>query len=103
MTLPELDVLTLIDPCAYSNHGGLNETFVLTTVDGKSVAGLHYENIDLEYIASKERNAKKKRLMLTPDFTSWKSKVLIRQNNRDKVAPVFHDSAKSYNSLGGER
>ena len=95
--------MTSVDPCAYSKHGGLNETFVLTTVDGKSVANLHYENIDLEYLASKERNAKRKRLMLTPDFASWKSKVIIRQNNRDKVAPVFHDGAKSYNALGGER
>lgn len=74
-------MITSVDPCLYSEHAGLNETFVITTIDGKSIAAFNYETIDWKYLASREKNAKKRRLMLTPDFSSFKSKVVIRDNN----------------------
>jgi hypothetical protein len=96
-------VITAIDPCAYSKHGGLNETFVLTTIDGKQVSGLHYDVTDFEYLASREKSAKRKRLMLTPDFSSWKTKVVVRVHSKDLVKPYFYEGLKPYNSLGGEK
>jgi hypothetical protein len=103
IAISDSDVMTSVDPCAYSMHGGLNETFVLTTIDGKTIAGIHYETIDLEFIASRERNAKRKRLMLTPDFSSWKTKVVVRANNKDQVKPQYYEGLKNYNAMGGER
>jgi hypothetical protein len=103
IALSDSDVMTSVDPCTYSKHGGLNETFVLTTIDGKTIAGLHYETIDLEFIASRERNAKRKRLMLTPDFSSWKTKVVVKSNQKDQVKPHYYEGLKNYNAMGGER
>lgn len=103
VALSESDVMTSVDPCAYSKHGGLNETFVLTTIDGKTISGLHYETIDVEFLASRERSAKRKRLMLTPDFDSWKTKVIVRSNSKDQVKPYFYEGLKNYNAMGGER
>ena len=95
--------MTTVDPCTYSKHGGLNETFVITSIDGKSITSLHYETIDIEFLASRERNAKRKRLMLTPDFSSWKTKVYVRSNNKDQVRPNFYEGVKGYNAMGGEK
>lgn len=103
ISISDLDVMTSVNPCVYSKHGGLNETFILTTIDGKNIAGLSYETIDVEYLASRERNAKRKRLMLTPDFSLWKTNVIVRSNNRGKVQPYFYEGLKQYNSMGGER
>ena len=41
--------------------------------------------------------------MLTPDFSSWKTKVTIASNNKDKAKPAFQQVSKQYNALGGER
>ena len=35
VSIPDLEVMTSVDPCSYSSHGGLNETYVLSTIDGK--------------------------------------------------------------------
>ena len=70
--------MTSVDACLYSTHGGLNETFVLTSVNGKAISALHYEIYDLEFIASREKSAKKRRLTLTPDFSAWKTRVFIK-------------------------
>ena len=35
ISLPDLHIMTSVDPCPYSSHGGPNETFVLTSVNGK--------------------------------------------------------------------
>ena len=41
--------------------------------------------------------------MLTPDFSSFKSKVVVRSNNKDLAKPYFYDGLKQYNAMGGER
>lgn len=103
ISVSDLGVMTTVDPCIYSMRGGLNETFVLTTIDGKTISSLHYETIDLVFLASRERNAKRKRLMLTPDFSAWKTNVVIKSNNAGAVKPVFYEGIKQYNAMGGER
>ncbi len=42
MSLPDLDLMTSVDPCLYSKHGGLNETLVFNSIDGKEIIGFHY-------------------------------------------------------------
>lgn len=103
INISDLGIMTSVDPCLYSSHGGLNETFILTTIDGKTISSFHYETRDLEYIASREKRAKAKRLMLTPDFSAWKTKVVVQSNHRGAVKPVFYEGLKNYNALGGER
>jgi hypothetical protein len=98
-----MNVVGSVDPCLYSEHGGLNETYVLTTIDGKNIAAINYETIDLKYLASREKNAKRRRLMLTPDFSAFKTKIVIRADNKDLAKPFFYDGLKQYNAMGGER
>ena len=69
--------MTSVDACQYSTHAGLNETLSINTIDSKEITGFFYEITDIEYIASRERQARRKRLMLTPDFTEWRTTVLI--------------------------
>ena len=95
--------MTSVDACKYSKHGGLNETFVLSSVDGKSISSLHYDFVDLEFLATRIKSAKKRRIMLTPDFSSWKTVVNVKPNNKGAVKPFFYEGLKQYNSMGGER
>ena len=77
LRIPELDLMTSVDACQYSTHAGLNETLSINTIDSKEITGFFYEITDIEYLASRERQARRKRLMLTPDFTEWRTTVLI--------------------------
>lgn len=101
--IADTDIVASVDPCAYSVHGGLNETWVLTTIDGKSIAAMHYQKLDLKYLANREKSAKRRRLMLTPDYTEWRTNVTTRPLNKDISAPFFYDGLKNYNNLGGEK
>ena len=87
----------------YTAHAGLNETFTLSSLNGKDVSSLTYEVLDLEFLAARERSNKKRRLMLTPDFTQYATTVNIRASNKGVVKPLFYDGLKLYNSVGGER
>jgi len=42
MQLSEFNLMTSVDPCLYSKHGGLNETLVLSSINGKEIVGFHY-------------------------------------------------------------
>lgn len=95
--------MTSVDACFYSLHGGLNETFVVSSVNGKQISSLHYNVRDLEFIASREKSAKKRRLMLSPDFSTWKTSVLVKSNLKGQVQPFFYEGLKQFNSIGGER
>ena len=64
--------------------------------------------LDLEYMATREKSAKKKRLMLTPDFSEWKTTAIIKnkhwdQKNLPGSSPFYADPLRRYNSLGGEK
>jgi hypothetical protein len=101
--IPELNIMTSVDSCFYSVHGGLNETFVVTSVNGKQLSAIHYDVVDLEFLASREKSAKRRRLTLTPDFSSWKTTVLVKSNHKGAVKPFFYPGLKLFNSMGGER
>lgn len=103
MKIADSNIVASVDPCAYSVHGGLNETWVITTLDGKSITAMHYQKLDLKYLANREKSAKRKRLMLTPDYTEWRTNVTIRSLNKDMSPPFFYDGLKNYNNLGGEQ
>lgn len=80
------------------------------SLDGKTLAGFAYEVFDLEYFATKERRAKTRRLMLTPDFSEWKTRAFIRgpgnaisSESVPGSQPNFATTAKKYNAQGGEK
>lgn len=58
--------------------------------------------IDYQYLASKERSAKKRRLMTTADFTAFKTQADVQTPNAGS-RPIFHDQSKNYNSIGLEK
>lgn len=101
--VPDLQIMTSVDPCLYSGHGGLNETFVLSSINGKTISSMHYEIFDLEFIASREKSAKKRRLTLTPDYSAWKTTVMVRNNNKGAVKPYFYEGVRLFSSTGGEK
>lgn len=74
----QVNLLTSVDPCLYSTHAGLNETLNFYTLDGKDFASFSYNVFDWDFLASREKRAKNKRLMLTPDFDSWYNHAEIK-------------------------
>jgi hypothetical protein len=102
--LPEQDLMTSINACLYSEHAGLNETFIFNSIDGKDLTGFSYEVFDWEYLAGKEKRAKQKRLMLTPDFSEWKTQARVQGVElMEGSKPRFAATTRNYNSLGGEK
>ena len=104
LRINELDLLTSVNACLYSEHAGLNESLAFHTIDRKDFTSFSYEVIDLEYLASKEKRAKQKRLMLTPDFGEWRTSASVQgielmEGNK----PKFAAATRTYNSLGGEK
>lgn len=73
----QINLMTSVDPCLYSTHAGLNETLNFYTLDGKDFTSFSYNVYDWEFLASREKRAKTKRLMLTPDFESWETKTKL--------------------------
>ena len=71
----QINLMTSVDPCLYSTHAGLNETLNFYTLDGKDLVSFSYNVYDFEFLASREKRAKTKRLMLTPDFTAWDNRA----------------------------
>lgn len=67
----QITLMTSVDPCLYSTHAGLNETLNFYTLDGQDLVSFSYNVFDWEFLASREKRAKTKRLMLTPDFSAW--------------------------------
>jgi hypothetical protein len=96
--------MTSINACLYSEHAGLNETLTFNTIDGKDLTGFSYEVYDWEYLAGKEKRAKQKRLMLTPDFTEWKTNARVQGIEiMEGSTPRLAATTRNYNSLGGEK
>ena len=61
--------MTSIDSCHYANLVGLNDTLAFTTDAGvMKLTAMTIETRDLKYLATFERNPKKKRLMLERQF-----------------------------------
>ena len=61
-----------------------------------------YDVIDFKYLASKERSAKKRRLMTTPDFTAFQTHTSVFTPQAGS-RPIFDNPTKKYTSTGMER
>lgn len=62
--MPEFDIMTSVPACQYMKSG-FNETLAFHADANGNLNGLSYEVIDFEYLASLEKNPKKKRLLTT--------------------------------------
>lgn len=98
LQLPDLDLLTTQNACTYKERG-LNETLTFYTDDvGKNLISFSYNLIDYKYLATKEKYAKTRRLMTTPEWDSFLTKADVGvpdHGDRPKMA-----QAKSYDSKG---
>ena len=61
-----------------------------------------YDVIDFKYLASKEKSAKKRRLMTTPDFSGFKTSAIV-DSPKAGSRPIFENPTKKYTSTGMER
>lgn len=96
--MPEFDILTSIPACSYFKNG-FNETLTFQTDPKGNLNGLSYEVIDYQYLASLEKNPKKKRLLTTKQFETFSTKT--------QIAPLFEGTRPiftkgKYDSKGTE-
>lgn len=61
--VPEFQIMTSIPACQYVKNG-LNETLSFLADPNGNLNGISYDVIDYQYMASLEKNPKKKRLLL---------------------------------------
>ena len=62
--IDELSLMTSMHACYYSKQSGLNDTLSFSTNrDTNKIVGMHIDTRDIKYLASLERNPRKKRLM----------------------------------------
>ena len=64
LLIPEYDILTSIPACLYVKNG-FNETLTFHTDTLGNLNAFSYEVIDYQYLASLEKNPRKKRLLTT--------------------------------------
>ena len=78
LEVAELDLLTSIDACYYSKVIGLNDTLTFATnADVSALTAMSIEVKDLKYLASFERNPKKKRLMQERQFDKFVGNAVL--------------------------
>ena len=93
--------MTSQDACQYERQG-LNETLTFFADNQGTLQSFAYDVIDFKYLATKERSAKKRRLMTTADFTSYMTTAIV-ESPVDGSRPIFENPAKKYTSVGGEK
>ena len=72
LEVPSLSLMTSMSACHYANVIGLNDTLAFSTdVDAKKLTAMSVETRDLKYLATFERNPKKKRLMQERQFEQF--------------------------------
>jgi hypothetical protein len=101
LQLPELDLSTSQQACQYARQG-LNETLTFFADKQGNLISFSYDVIDYQYLATKEKSAKKRRLMTTADFSTFKTRADVKTPQTGS-RPVFHDQIKKYNSIGMEK
>ena len=62
--IKELSLMASMQACYYTKQSGLNDTLSFSTNrDSDKIIGMHVDTRDIKYLASLERNPRKKRLM----------------------------------------
>jgi hypothetical protein len=79
--------------------GGFNETLAFHADSNGNLNGMSYEVIDYNYLASQEKNPKKKRLMTTKQFEKFDTKCQLAPLV-EGTRPIF--TKVKYDSLGKE-
>ena len=95
MKVEEFDLLTSIPACLYIKYG-LNDTLTFS-LDSQSqiINAFSYEVIDSDYLATLEKNPRKKRLLTTRQYEEFSSKAKIipyLEGNRPLFTKADYDS-----------
>lgn len=101
LEVPELSLMTSMHACYYAKQSGLNDTVSFqTNGDGDQVVSMHIDWRDIKYLASLERNPRKKRLMQERQFGKFVGRAVLSKMIAG-AQPEF--SKPSYDTQGGER
>ena len=93
--------MTSQDACQYQRQG-LNETLTFFADKQGDLISFSYDVIDFKYLASKEKSAKKRRLMTTPDFSAFQTTAIV-DSPQAGSRPIFENPQKKYTSTGLEK
>jgi hypothetical protein len=99
LSVPDLHLLTSIPACHYSK-AGFNDTLIFNLdLSGKSLSSVSYDIIDVNFLASLEKNPRKKRIMTTKQFEIFETKASL-QPLVEGPKPIF--TKYKYDSIGRE-
>jgi hypothetical protein len=98
LRIPDFDLITSIPACHYVKHG-LNDTLLFTPDFSGSIATFSYDVIDVNFLASLEKNPRKRRLMTTKQYDLFETKSVL-QTLAEGPRPVF--MKYKYDTLGRE-
>ena len=76
LQIPDFGLLTSVPACLYTKYG-FNETLTFHADSSGQLTAFAYEVVDKHYLASLEKNPKKRRLMTTMQFDQFETKVQI--------------------------
>lgn len=97
----KLSLIASMQACYYSKQSGLNDTLSFSTnKDSSKIIGMHIDTRDIKYLASLERNPRKKRLMQERQYGKFVGKAVLSTMIQGSQ-PEFGKAA--YDSLGGEK
>ena len=90
--------MTSIDACHYANVIGLNDTLAFSTdADVTKLTAMSVETRDLKYLATFERNPKKKRLMQERQFDQFAGKAVL---SKMMAGPRPEFTLDGYDAIG---
>lgn len=97
--MPNFELLTSLPSCYFAKTG-LNDTLVVH-LDSTSttLASLSFETLDRDFLASVEKNPRKRRLLTTKYFDHFTTKAIL-QPLVEGARPIF--TKYKYDSLGRE-
>lgn len=98
LRIKENGLVNSIPACHYSKHG-LNETLQFHTDFAGQISSFSYDVVDIQFLASLEKNPKKRRLMTTKQFETFDTKAVLQQL-AEGPRPIF--TKYKYDATGRE-
>ena len=96
--IPDYSIYSSIPACHYAKNG-LNDTLVFTQDFSGNLNSMAYEVVDTAYLATFEKNPKRKRLMTTKQFETFDTKSVLH-GLVEGPRPLF--TRYKYDSIGRE-
>ena len=100
LRIPDFDLFTSLPAC-YFARTGLNDTLLFhPDTTGTSLSSLSFDILDRDFLASVEKNPRKRRLLTTKYFEHFTTKAILQQPLVEGARPIF--TKYKYDSIGRE-